>query len=132
MSETVTTYLGTGRRKESTARVRLLPGQGEIIVNERPLDKYFGRESLRVLIKRPLQMTDTLKKFNVKASVRGGGMSGQAGAVCHGIARALLTMDENLKPVLRRLGFLTRDSRMKERKKYGQKGARARYQYSKR
>ncbi len=132
MSETATTYFATGRRKESIARVHLLPGQGEIIINERPLDKYFGREALRVFIKQPLQITDTLKKFNVEVSVRGGGTTGQAGAICHGIARALITMDQNLKPVLRRSGFITRDPRMKERKKYGQKGARARFQFSKR
>ncbi len=125
-------YCATGRRKESVARVTLKSGTGEFMVNKRLLDSYFGREVSRMLIKQPLIATDVLSKVNVIANVRGGGLSGQAGAICHGIARALLKYDESLKPILKKAHFLTRDSRMKERKKPGQKGARARYQWTKR
>ena len=125
-------YYGTGRRKESSARVWLVPGQGEMVVNGVPLGKYFGRETLEMLVRQPLEATGTVEKYHVVARVGGGGVSGQAGAVRHGIARALLQADASLGSVLRRGGFLTRDPRMKERKKYGQRGARARFQFSKR
>ena len=125
-------YCATGRRKESVARVILKSGSGEFMVNKRLLENYFGREVSRMLVKQPLISANVLSKLNVSANVSGGGLSGQAGAICHGIARALLKYDENLKPVLKKAHFLTRDSRMKERKKPGQKGARARYQWTKR
>ena len=125
-------YSGTGRRKTSVARVRLSPGTGDMVVNGGTLDDYFRRETLVMSIKKPLECVDALEKFNVKARVSGGGISGQAGALQLGIARALVKADEELRPALRHAGFLTRDPRMKERKKYGQKGARARFQYSKR
>ncbi len=125
-------YCATGRRKESVAQVRLIPGEGKMVVNGRSLSQHFGRSTLEMLIKEPFELTETTDKFDLVAKVRGGGLSGQAGAVRHGIARALLSMDEGLRPVLRRAGMLTRDPRAKERKKYGQKGARARFQFSKR
>jgi len=125
-------YCATGRRKESTARVILKSGSGEFMVNKRLLESYFGREVSRMLVKQPLIVANVLNKLNVSANVSGGGLSGQAGAICHGIARALLKYDESLKPLLRKGNFLTRDSRMKERKKPGQKGARARFQWTKR
>ncbi len=125
-------YLGTGRRKESRARVALIPGSGQILINKRTLDNYFPRETLRGVIREPLEATQTGKKFDIVALVDGGGNSGQAGAVRLGIARALLKVDANLRPVLRGRGLLTRDPRMRERKKYGQKGARERFQWTKR
>ena len=125
-------YCATGRRKEAVARVELKPGKGEFIVNKRMLESYFGREVSRMLIKQPLITVNLLSKFNVTVNVNGGGLSGQAGAISHGIARALLKYDANLKPILKKGHFLTRDPRMKERKKYGQKGARARFQWTKR
>ena len=125
-------YCATGRRKTSVARVRLSPGTGEMVVNGSPLEDFFPRETLVMLIKQPLECADVLGKYNVWARVSGGGSTGQAGAIRLGIARALIKADEETRPVLRRAGFLTRDPRMKERKKYGQKGARARFQYSKR
>ncbi|MBI2468028.1 MAG: 30S ribosomal protein S9 [Candidatus Rokubacteria bacterium] len=125
-------YYGTGRRKTSIARVYLRPGQGQITVNRRPFVDYFPRESLRLLIAQPLELTGTVAQLDVHANVAGGGLSGQAGAVRHGIARALLQLDDKLRPQLKRAGFLTRDPRMKERKKYGQPGARKRFQFSKR
>ena len=125
-------YTATGRRKESVAQVRLVPGTGKITVNGRDISQYFGRENLRILVKEPFQLTETANRFDLLARAKGGGHSGQAGALRHGIARALLKSDENLKPVLRKAGMLTRDPRMKERKKYGQRGARARFQFSKR
>ena len=125
-------YIGTGRRKRSLARVRLKRGTGQFSINGKSLEDYFGRETLTMIIKQPLEATDSLGKLDISANVRGGGSSGQAGAVRHGIARALLTYDPDLKTALRKGGFLTRDPRMKERKKYGQKGARARFQFSKR
>ena len=126
-------YYGTGRRKTATARVRLIPeGSGTAIVNRRPMDDYFDREVLKTVIMQPFKLTDTEGKFDLYVNVRGGGKSGQAGAIRHGIARALLQADPDLRPTLKKSGFLTRDARMKERKKYGQKGARARYQFSKR
>lgn len=127
-----TRYCATGRRKEAVARVELKLGKGEFIVNKRLLENYFGREVSRMLIKQPLIAANLLSKFNISANVNGGGLSGQAGAIAHGISRALLKYDANLKPLLRKGHFLTRDPRMKERKKYGQKGARARFQWTKR
>ena len=128
----VTQYYGTGRRKTSIARVWLKPGVGNILVNRRPFEEYFPRETLRMVICQPLQLTSTLGQFDALVNVGGGGPSGQAGAVRHGIARALLEFDDKLRQALKRAGCLTRDPRMKERKKYGQPGARSKFQYSKR
>jgi small subunit ribosomal protein S9 len=125
-------YYGTGKRKTSVARVRLYPGTGDIIVNDKPLDEYFARNDHRVSVRAPLRATNTLDQFNVMVKVVGGGISGQAGAVRHGIARALLQVDPELRLPLRKGGFLTRDSRMKERKKPGLKRARKAPQYTKR
>lgn len=125
-------YSGTGRRKRSVARVTLIPGGGRITVNDRGFEDYFARETLRMIIRQPLQITGTLNKYDVVANVNGGGESGQAGAVRHGIARALVEIDADLKPKLKKEGLLTRDPREVERKKYGQKGARKRFQFSKR
>lgn len=125
-------YYGTGRRKQSVARVRLLPGSGNIKVNGREMDDYFNFETLRVLAKEPLDLTENLDKYDVIVNVSGGGFTGQAGAMRHGISRALLKADSELRPVLKKAGFLTRDSRMVERKKYGLKGARKAPQFSKR
>ena len=125
-------YYGTGRRKKSVARVRLVPGEGKITINDRSLDEYFGLETLKVIVKQPLTLTDTLTKFDVICKVIGGGFTGQAGAIRHGISRALLKADEELRPALKKAGFLTRDPRMKERKKYGLKKARRAPQFSKR
>ena len=123
---------GTGRRKKSVARVRLLPGKGNIVINGKSIDEYFGLETLKVIVKQPLTVTDTLAKFDVYANVNGGGFTGQAGAIRHGVARALLGADESFREVLKKEGFLTRDPRMKERKKYGLKAARRAPQFSKR
>ena len=123
---------GTGRRKSSVARVRLVPGTGKIVINGREIDDYFGLETLKVVVRQPLVATDTLGKYDVIANVTGGGFTGQAGAIRHGISRALLTIEEEYRPVLKAAGFLTRDSRMKERKKYGLKAARRAPQFSKR
>jgi len=125
-------YMATGRRKTSVARVRLIPGSGRIIVNKRDIDDYFDYDTLKVHVKEPLILTDTLGKYDVIANVEGGGFTGQAGAIRHGIARALINADEELKPVLKKAGLLTRDPRMKERKKYGLKKARRAPQFSKR
>ena len=125
-------FHATGRRKNAVARVRLLPGEGVIVVNGRPYDEIFTQERLKKSIMEPLTATDTLKKFSISIKVTGGGIVGQAGAVRHGISRALLAADENLRPILRGQGFLTRDSRVKERKKYGLVRARKSKQYSKR
>lgn len=125
-------YIGTGRRKKSVARVRLVPGEGKVIVNKRDIENYFGLETLRVIVNQPLVLTGTKEKFDVIVNVHGGGFTGQAGAIRHGISRALLKADENLKPALKAEGFLTRDPRMKERKKYGLKKARRAPQFSKR
>jgi len=125
-------YFGTGRRKQSVARVRLVPGEGKIIINDRDIDEYFGLETLKLIVRQPLILTDTLSKFNVLVNVVGGGFTGQAGAIRHGISRALLEADETLRPMLKKAGFLTRDPRMKERKKYGLKKARRAPQFSKR
>ncbi|MFQ5882097.1 MAG: 30S ribosomal protein S9 [Candidatus Methylomirabilales bacterium] len=125
-------YYGTGRRKTAVARVRLKPGEGRVLVNRQPLEEYFGRATLRMVIAQPLRLTGLEGKYDVIANVRGGGTSGQAEAIRHGISRALLEVDEGLRPSLRKAGLLTRDPRIKERKKYGQRGARARFQFSKR
>ena len=125
-------YYGTGKRKSSTARVRLLPGAGQVIVNKHDLGEYFKSESQRTVVRYPLSITDNLGKFDIKANVSGGGTSGQAGAIRLGIANALLEFNAELRPRLKRAGLLSRDSRVKERKKYGQKGARKRFQFSKR
>ncbi len=125
-------FTAVGRRKTSVARVRLLPGTGDITVNDKPMAEFFSRETLKFIVKQPLELTNTGDKFNIMALVNGGGISGQAGALRHGIARALLSSDAALRGALKKAGFLTRDPRMKERKKYGQKGARKRFQFSKR
>ena len=125
-------YIGTGRRKKSVARVRLLPGSGNITVNKRDVEDYFGLETLKMIVRSPLVLTNTLEKFDVNVSVFGGGTTGQAGAIRHGIARALLTVDPEYRAVLKKAGFLTRDPRMKERKKYGLHAARRAPQFSKR
>ena len=125
-------YYGTGRRKTSTARVHLRQGAGAITVNNRPLDEYFGNEVLKMIIKQPLSLTETNDRFDIVVIVDGGGPSGQAGAIRHGISRALQVYNMELRKRLKKAGLLTRDPRMKERKKYGQKGARARFQFSKR
>jgi Ribosomal protein S9 len=123
---------GTGRRKSSVARVRLLPGTGKITINNRDIDDYFGLATLKLIVRQPLVVTETEGKFDIMCRVHGGGISGQAGAIRHGIARALLTVDGEMRPALKKAGFLTRDQRMKERKKYGLKGARRAPQFSKR
>jgi len=131
MAETQSFY-GTGRRKSSTARVRLIAGKGEILVNSRPLDQYFGRETARMIVRQPFAALELLDRFDVNVNVRGGGPSGQAGAIRHGITRALLKYDGSLRPTLRKAGYVTRDARAVERKKYGLHKARKRPQYSKR
>lgn len=125
-------YMATGRRKTSVARVRLVPGDGGIKVNKRDMDEYFGLETLKLIVKQPLLLTETVGRYDVYANVYGGGISGQAGAIRHGIARALLKVDPELRKTLKRAGLLTRDARMKERKKYGLKAARRAPQFSKR
>ncbi len=125
-------YMGTGRRKKSIARVFLVPGNGNIIINKRSMDDYFGLDTLKYIVNQPLVLTDTLSRYDVKVNVHGGGFTGQAGAIRHGISRALVKADENLRSVLKKEGFLTRDPRMKERKKYGLKKARRAPQFSKR
>lgn len=126
------THLGTGRRKTSTARVTLKPGKGEIVINSKSLDDYFGRETARMIVRQPFVAVDMENKFDVRINVAGGGPSGQAGAIRHGITRALMAYDESLRPTLRKAGYVTRDSRAVERKKYGLHKARKRPQYSKR
>ena len=125
-------FYGTGRRKKSVARVRLYPGTGVVTVNGRDISDYFGLETMKLIVNQPFGVTDTVGKFDIVANVKGGGFSGQAGAIRHGVARALLSADETYKPLLKKAGFLTRDPRMKERKKYGLKGARRAPQFSKR
>jgi len=125
-------FYGTGRRKSSVARVYLTPGTGKITVNKRDIDEYFGLETLKLIVRQPLMLTETQDKFDVMVNVRGGGFTGQAGAIRHGISRALLQADADFRPVLKKAGFLTRDPRMKERKKYGLKAARRAPQFSKR
>ena len=125
-------YYGTGRRKTSTARVYLRPGTGEIQVNKKGFDQYFPNQALRMVIRQPLQLTETASKFDILVNVDGGGPAGQAGAIRHGITRALMVFNSDLRPALKSAGLVTRDPRIKERKKYGQKGARKRFQFSKR
>ena len=125
-------FYGTGRRKKSTARVYLVPGKGNITINKRNIDEYFGLETLKVIVRQPLVLTETADKFDVLVNVHGGGFTGQAGAIRHGISRALLQADADYRPALKKAGFLTRDPRMKERKKYGLKAARRAPQFSKR
>ncbi len=125
-------YYGTGRRKHSVARVRLVPGEGKITINKRDIADYFGLETLKLIVKQPLALTQTLGKYDVLVNTHGGGIAGQAGAIRHGISRALLKADAELRPALKKEGFLTRDPRMKERKKYGLKAARRAPQFSKR
>ena len=125
-------YYGTGRRKSSVARVYLVPGTGKVTINKRDMDEYFGLDTLKLIVRQPLALTETADKYDVITTVRGGGFTGQAGAIRHGISRALLEVDGDFRPVLKKAGFLTRDPRMKERKKYGLKGARRAPQFSKR
>ena len=125
-------YIGTGRRKTAIARVRLLPGEGKVLINKRDINDYFGLETLKMTVMAPLNLTQTAGRFDVLVNVRGGGLTGQAGAIRHGIARSLIKADADLRPALKKAGFLTRDSRMKERKKYGLKAARRAPQFSKR
>lgn len=129
MSEVIT---ATGKRKSSIARVRLMPGTGQIRVNGRDVDEYFPRDALRIMVRQPMNDTETLERYDILANIKGGGVCGQAGALRHGIARAIEKVDPGQRLTLKRAGYLTRDSRRKERKKYGQKGARARFQFSKR
>ena len=125
-------YYGTGRRKTSTARVYLRPGAGNVLVNRKEFESYFPNETLRMIIRQPLNLTETVNKFDILANVAGGGPAGQAGAIRHGITRALIEYNADLRPALKHAGLITRDPRIKERKKYGQKGARKRFQFSKR
>lgn len=125
-------FIGTGRRKTSVARVRLVPGNGKITINKRDIEEFFNYETLRVVVREPLVITETLDKFDVLVNIEGGGFTGQAGAIRHGIARALIESDSELRPILKKAGYLTRDSRMKERYKYGFKKARKSPQFSKR
>ena len=125
-------YYGTGRRKHSVARVRMYPGTGKITINGRDIDEYFGLETLKLIVRQPMEITNTLGRFDSVCTVAGGGVSGQAGAIRHGVARALLQNGDEMRPILKKAGFLTRDPRMKERKKYGLKAARRAPQFSKR
>ena len=130
--EKETVYYATGRRKTAVARTWIKPGRGQIIVNNRDIGEYFPTESMRLVLTQPLTLTNNIDSFDVKVTVAGGGISGQVGAIRHGITRALIEMDPDLRPTLKKAGFVKRDPRVKERKKYGQKGARARFQFSKR
>ena len=132
MYETNPYFYGTGRRKKSVARVRVYAGSGKITINNRDIDDYFGLETLKLIVRQPLALTGTADKFDIVCNVQGGGVTGQAGAIRHGLSRALLQYDENLRPALKKAGVLTRDPRMKERKKYGLKAARRAPQFSKR
>ncbi len=138
MSETVSyeaklkSFYGTGRRKHSVARVRLYPGSGNVTINDRSIDEYFGLETLKLIVRQPLELTETGAQFDIVCTVAGGGVTGQAGAIRHGVARALLQFNAELRPALKKAGYLTRDPRMKERKKYGLKAARRAPQFSKR
>ena len=132
MYDSIPYFYGTGRRKKSVARVRVYAGTGKVTINDRDIDDYFGLETLKLIVRQPLALTETSEKYDVICRVAGGGVTGQAGAIRHGLSRALLQYDEALRPVLKKAGFLTRDPRMKERKKYGLKGARRAPQFSKR
>jgi small subunit ribosomal protein S9 len=125
-------HYATGKRKNAIARVWLTAGSGKIVVNKRPLDEYFGRQTSRMVLMQPFELTQTLGRFDIVTNVQGGGLSGQAGAIKHGISKALLSVDPAFRSILKSAGFLTRDSRIKERKKYGKRGARASFQFSKR
>lgn len=125
-------FYATGKKKTSVARVWVKPGTGTIVINRRPLDEYFGRATSKMIVNQPLELTENAGKFDINVNVSGGGPSGQAGAIKHGITKALLAIDPELRAVLKKAGFITRDSRIKERKKYGKKGARASFQFSKR
>jgi small subunit ribosomal protein S9 len=127
-----TLYSGTGKRKKAIARVWIKPGVGNIFINDKSLEDYFGRETLKTIVKQPLSITNTINQYDINVNVQGGGISGQAEAIRHGLARALLKVNENFRDILKKSGLLKRDARIKERKKYGQRGARARFQYSKR
>lgn len=132
MYDTKPYFYGTGRRKQSVARVRLYPGTGKITINDRDIDNYFGLDTLKLIVRQPLELTETIGRFDIVCRVGGGGVSGQAGAIRHGVSRALLVYNQELRPQLKKAGFLTRDPRMKERKKYGLKAARRAPQFSKR
>ena len=132
MYDTNPYFYGTGRRKKSVARVRVYAGTGKITINDRSIDDYFGLDTLKLIVRQPLELIGTADKFDIVCRVNGGGVTGQAGAIRHGLSRALLQYDESVRPVLKKAGFLTRDPRMKERKKYGLKGARRAPQFSKR
>ena len=132
MAKASSKFYGTGRRKSSIARVYLVPGTGKIVINKRDIDEYFGLETLKLIVRQPLVATETTDKYDVLVNVHGGGTTGQAGAIRHGISRALLKVDNDFRPTLKKAGFLTRDPRMKERKKYGLKAARRAPQFSKR
>ena len=132
MYEKAPYFYGTGRRKHSVARVRIYPGSGNVTINGRSIDDYFGLETLKLIVRQPLALTDNVEKFDIICTVTGGGVTGQAGAIRHGLSRALLEFDPELRPTLKKAGFLTRDPRMKERKKYGLKAARRAPQFSKR
>lgn len=125
-------HQSTGKRKNAIARVRLQPGSGKLLINSKPIESYFGRETSRMIIMQPFELTQTIGRFDIFVNVRGGGLSGQAGAIRHGISKALLDVDSAYRSTLKAAGFLTRDSRIKERKKYGKRGARASFQFSKR
>lgn len=132
MAQEAQRWYGTGRRKDATARVWIRPGSGDVIINKRPMDEYFGRETLKMIMLQPLDVTSQRGKIDILVNVKGGGLSGQAGAIRHGITRALMEMDGDYRPSLKRAGFVTRDPRAVERKKYGRPGARKRFQFSKR
>lgn len=132
MTDNPINFIVVGRRKEARARTRMFSGSGKIIVNNRPIEEYFNRETDRIIVRQPLKLTNTLNKYDIYANIKGGGLTGQAGALQLGIARALIEVEPTLREPLRKSGFLTRDPRMKERKKYGQKGARKRFQWTKR
>jgi len=125
-------FCATGKRKNAIARIRLIPGEGKLEINRKTLDDYFGRETSKMIVKQPLELTDSVGKYNIYVNVRGGGINSQAGAIKHGISKALLEANSDFRGILKKAGFLTRDSRIKERKKYGQRKARAKFQYSKR
>ena len=132
MYESKAYFYGTGRRKHSVSRVRLYPGTGKVTINDRDIDEYFGLDTLKLIVRQPFEVTNTAGKFDVVCTVRGGGVSGQAGAIRHGLSRALIKLDADMRPTLKKAGLLTRDPRMKERKKYGLKAARKAPQFSKR
>ena len=125
-------FYSTGRRKQAVARVWMMPGSGKILINHREIDEYFGRATSKMILRQPLELTETINRYDIYVTVRGGGLSGQADAIQHGITRSLMQINASFRPALKKAGFVTRDPRIKERKKYGQRGARARFQFSKR